>query len=187
MKDITSTTFGYVIAFILPGLLCLIGIGILFEPVGKQLLTFSTAESNIGLFFLIILYSIILSLEIAACRFLLFECWLCKKHRINAQLFSGFSDEKKRLAIKTTVDEHYRYHQFWGGLVIVIPLLMFSIIKKRILSNSSDIILGLIIGIIMLLITFFAARDSFIKYILRSTKILEGEKDGKRNGKKESN
>lgn len=54
LKDVTSTSFGYVIAFLLPGLAALYALGLWSAKIAGILSTFLTSNSNIGLFLLII-------------------------------------------------------------------------------------------------------------------------------------
>ena len=53
MKDVTSTSFGLVIAYLLPGLMALYALSYFSIPVHALFLTFLKAESNVGLFLLV--------------------------------------------------------------------------------------------------------------------------------------
>jgi hypothetical protein len=176
MKDITSTTFGYLIAYVLPGTFCLIGLGIIIEPIRKQLLIFSTEQSNISHFLLFLFCSIILSLELQALRFIIFE--KIKKNKIDTNLFDRLNNIEKLTAFKAAVDEHYRYHQFWGGLLIPIIIFFYALIKKKMLVGLFALGIGLLFLFVILIVTYLAAYDSYEKYVERSKKILKGGKDG---------
>ena len=83
---------------------------------------FLTAQSSVELFFLIMLAAIVIGLEVAVLRWVLFECWLCGHERLHPADFAELGNEAKLAAFRAAVDEHYRYHQFWGGVSVVMPI-----------------------------------------------------------------
>jgi hypothetical protein len=125
MKDVTSTSFGLLIAFVLPGFTGLLGLQFVLPSVKRVLETFLTAQSNIGLFFLVVAGAISIGLQLALLRWLVFEKLLCKSERLEETDFQALgSDGKKLDAFRTVAEEHYRYHQFWGGMSIAMPFLV---------------------------------------------------------------
>jgi hypothetical protein len=48
MKDITSTSFGYIIAFLLPGLVGMYGLGYWSEGIHKLLAPVLAADATVG-------------------------------------------------------------------------------------------------------------------------------------------
>ncbi len=64
MKDVTSTSLGLLIAYLLPGLVALYAFSLWPGPLQSQFQVFLTAESNVGLFLLVILAAIALGLQI---------------------------------------------------------------------------------------------------------------------------
>lgn len=89
-----------------------------------------TLESNVGLFFLVGLAALTLGLLVTLFRWVLFEKWICKEVSFKPEDFKNLKGEPNLLAFRAVVDEHYRYHQFWGGMFLVHFILYPSLIYK---------------------------------------------------------
>ncbi len=81
MKDVSSTTFGLLIAFLLPGFVGLYGLTYWSRGVSRLFDSFLTAQSSAGFFLLVTLAALVLGLQATLLRWLLFERWLCRKNR----------------------------------------------------------------------------------------------------------
>lgn len=175
MKDITSTTFGLVIAYLLPGLTALYAIALWSNDIRGMLGTFTKAESNVGLFFLVVLIALTLGLQVSAVRWVIYEKWLCKSHRLEPEMFANLGTSDKLLAFKAAVEEGYRYHQFWGGISVVAPILFFGYLYLNYLDFSGKLIgLYIFIFLVVEIFTCVAARFAYVNYIARARKIMEG-------------
>jgi hypothetical protein len=176
MKDITSTTFGLIIAFFLPGSLALYSIAYWVPQLQEVFAVFTTAESNIGLFFLVAFFALALGLEITVFRWFLFENLILKNHKLDLKNFTKLTNENSLAAFRANVDEHYRYHQFWGGLVFVLPLLYFGWIRYATVYFSLFSQISLAIFFILVeALTIIAANKAYIYYVQRGNAILKGE------------
>jgi hypothetical protein len=176
MKDVTSTSFGLLIAFLLPGLLALFGFALWEPSLASIFNTFLTAESNLGLFLLVILGAILTSLEISLVRWLLFELLLCRRHRLTPADFSELGAQGKLKAFQGAVEEHYRYHQFWGGIAIVIPFLYAGWARQAGLLSMGWRILGSLVGFLLIEgLTVAGAIQAYTNYVQRARHILRGE------------
>jgi|ERR1017187_2405540 hypothetical protein len=122
VKDITITSFGLVIAYMLPGLLGLYGLSFWFPTLRTTFSTFLTADSNIGLFLIVVMASLIVGLFAHGIRWIFFEVWCAGTARFDTALYAKLSGERKLEAFRTAVDEFYRYHQWWGGAAVVAPI-----------------------------------------------------------------
>lgn len=76
MGGVTSTSFGLLIAYLLPGLIGLYGASLWSNAVSKVFSTFLTSSSNVGLFILILLGSLVVGLVVSGLRWLLVEVLL---------------------------------------------------------------------------------------------------------------
>ena len=177
MKDITSTSFGLLIAFFLPGLAGFYGLAF-WSPAVKNLFdTFLTAESNVGLFFLVFGGGVIIGLQVTLLRWLLFERLLCKSVNFDSTDFEPLGkDEKKLAAFRAVADEHYRYHQFWGGMFIVMPIffigwLVHSWSTLHCFCRISSIVAFTIVEVV----TAYGAVTAFKYYVTRGKQILKGD------------
>src|SRR5437879_6585940 len=88
MKDITTTTFGLIIAYLLPGLSGLYTCSFWSPTIATQFDAFSKAESNAGLFFLVLLFALLVGLQLTAFRWVIFELLLCRRDRLNRDEFT---------------------------------------------------------------------------------------------------
>ena len=123
MKDLTVTSFGLIIAYLLPGFVGLYGLSFWSLSLRKIFSTFLTTESNIGLFLIVLLASLVVGMLAHGLRWLLVEVWGSpSKYRVEPSLYAKLSGERKLSAFRTIVDEWYRYHQWWGGIAVVAPI-----------------------------------------------------------------
>ena len=79
MKDVTVTSFGLVIAYLLPGLSLLYTLGFWFPEIHSLFQAFLTTTSNLGLFLIVVLVSLIVGLIIHGIRAVVYEYIFCKK------------------------------------------------------------------------------------------------------------
>ena len=91
----------------------------------RQLETFSSVNSNIGLFFVVVLTSILLGLIINAARWFIYEVVFFRQS-IETKSYADSSNDKIA-AITATLEENFRYHQFYGAISIICPIIFFLI------------------------------------------------------------
>ena len=179
MKDITSTSFGLVIAFLLPGLAGFYGLSLFSPSIRQALDLFLTAQANAGLFFLVVLAALTLGLLITVIRWLIFELLvfavILRRKGINIPTasFEKLSDETKLAAFRAAVDEHYRYHQFFGGMTVVMPLIFYGW-RTGSFGWVSDVnpCLYWILATLLLLAIFSATCAAYTRYTSRTKSIL---------------
>jgi hypothetical protein len=183
MKDVTSTSFGLVIAFLLPGVVLLYGLSFWSGDVERLFATFLTAQSTLGLFLMVILAALALGLVITVPRYFFFECFICRHHRIESALFSKLCVSETLTAFRAVADEHYRYHQFWGGLVVVSPVLYVGWLRAHVAQLSWLAVLGTALGFVIFeLFMGAAAALAYRQYGARGTEILKGAANAERMG-----
>jgi hypothetical protein len=174
MKDFTSTAFGLIIAFILPGLLALITCSFWSTRIQLQFDAFTKAQSNGGLFFVVALLALLMGIELSAIRWALFEELICRKIRLRPDEFGALKDDKTAAAFRITIDEHYRYHQFCGGLSPVIPVFFVGfLITQRIAFSSGAGLLFLSFGALLEAVTVAAAIDTYKRYVYRTRELFK--------------
>lgn len=176
MKDITSTSFGLIIAYLLPGVAGFYSLKYYLTDVNKVLGIFLTPQFNAGLFFMVIFASLIIGLIVTAFRWFIYELILCKSYKLKEENFKKIgADENKLNAFRAATDEHYRYHQFWGGISLVLPIFSVGFLNDNINSMSdllcwSFCIVALLTEIILIIVSIKAYK----KYIARSNYIIGG-------------
>jgi hypothetical protein len=81
MKDLTSTSFGYIIAFLLPGLFALYGLGFWSTHAAEISKPASTTDAFLGPSVIFLLAALASGLIVSAVRCFVFEKFLCAKKR----------------------------------------------------------------------------------------------------------
>lgn len=172
MTDVGSTTFGYVIAYLLPGLSASIGIGLLSPHAGRVFRTVID-EQNLALGLLGALIALALGIFLTLFRGLVVEEWIWRDRKITPEEHSELSrDEDTYRGYRSIIDELYRYHQFWGGMAIAVPLLVAGVVVRG--SEMSGLeTAGLVTGLVALeLGALWAANATYRRYITRMRLLL---------------
>ena len=174
MKDLTSTSFGYVIAFLLPGLFGIYALSSWLPNLAGLLSPIFKFDATVGPSVLLLLSAIGVGLFVSAMRFWLFEKILCRKHRLPPDTFALLYKDAKLPAFRALVDEHYRYHQFYGGCAIAAPVLFFGWwhMQDNMLSKNAGLVAAAFIASEFLLAC--SANEGFIRYIDRGHVIVTG-------------
>jgi hypothetical protein len=175
MIDITSTSFGLLIANLLPGLVTLFGLSYFLPGLRRLFAAFLNGESNLGLFLLVALASIVVSMQVTLVRWYIFELHLCKKHSLAPKDFEGLGGAGKITAFRAAVDEHYRYHQFFGCMTVALPILLIGwAVENSIFGGFWQ---GLLFSVMFLLLeglTVMGAFRAYISYVERAKHIMIG-------------
>jgi hypothetical protein len=177
MGGVTTTSFGLLIAFLLPGLIGLMGLAFWSEAIEDVFATFITKEANIGLLLLVTLSALTLGLVVSVFRWVLFELVLCHGDQLTPEDFEGLvADETRLEAFRAIADQHYRYHQFWGGITITLPILFLGLLRQA--SDSLGGVrwtLGVTVGFLVVEFAMaVAAREAYLRYVRRGRSILKG-------------
>jgi hypothetical protein len=171
--NVGSTTFAYVIAYLLPGLVASVGIGLLLEPAGR-VFEVVIDDKNLGLGLMGALGALTVGLLLNLFRVILFEEWLTSEDRIAAEDHAEMTkDEDVYRGYRVILDEVYRYHQFWGGMLLALPLLAFGLVAR---GNPSFGDLSDVVVIAALVLTevalAWATRSSYTRYLERVRSLL---------------
>jgi hypothetical protein len=175
MKDITSTSFGYIVAFLLPGLIGMYGLGYWSEGVKKLLKPALSAEATVGPSVILLLGALALGLVISAVRCLAFERFMCRKHKFPTDMFSRLSSGDKLNSFRAVVDEHYRYHQFYGGSFVALVVMYSGWIKNFYPGLHTPFIIFSIGFLLLEILLLDTANDAYKKYVRRGNTIVSGD------------
>jgi hypothetical protein len=174
MKDLTSTSFGYVIAFLLPGLCGLYALSYWSGVVDQLLQPAIKADATVGPSVILLLIALGIGLCVSAIRFFVFEKLLCRKHHFPSDMFAKLTKDSKLISFKAVVDEHYRYHQFYGGCAVVLVVVVAGWLHNYFHTASCGKIVLMVLGSLafeaMLIQT---AADAFKRYVERGTTIVQ--------------
>ena len=173
MREVTGQNFGFLIAYVLPGFVTLWGIsyfsptvaGWLFAPPGA---TNSTA--SVGGFLYVTLASVGAGLTASTIRWALID----RLHHLTGIRRPSWDDSKlqERLgAFEALVENHYRYYQFYGNMLVAMLLLVGArmAVSGRGLTNPDLIDCG----ILALAVLYWAgSRDTLRHYYTRAAFLL---------------
>lgn len=128
MSEFGSTTFGYLIAYVLPGLTASVA-GAFFSSHVAGLFSKVIDDQNLPLGLMGALGAIAIGLFLSLFRALIFEEWVWRDRRLSADDYASLaSDDQTFKAYDRVTDEAYRFHQFWGGMALALPLLAAGIL-----------------------------------------------------------
>lgn len=168
MKDATTTTFGLTIAHLLPGLFCLYTCSFWFPEISAYFDAFSEAQSTAGLFLLVVLFALLLGVQLTAFRWVIYELVVCKGTGLESGEFSRLKTKDGVEAFRTILDENFRYHQFWGGITLVVPFFFFGLARAQGVSLWSPITLVWFVAFLVVeAVTVAAAIEAYRRYVGR--------------------
>jgi hypothetical protein len=176
MPDISSTFFGLTIAFLAPGMVGLFSLKYWSETADGVFHTILSAKANAGLFLFVVLAAVVLGLVVSAVRWLIFEVTLERfglfaGERLKEEDKKGRWDADRLNAYRAAVDETYRYHQLYGGLVVTFPALFVGWLQTHGHWSTGELIL-LWIGFAALEVLMFAGALSARKRYHQATKSI---------------
>jgi hypothetical protein len=174
MKDLTSTSFGYVIAFLLPGLCGLYALSYWSGAVDQLLQPAIKADATVGPSVILLLIALGIGLCVSAVRFFVFEKFLCRKHHFPPDMFGKLTKENRLVSFKAVVDEQYRYHQFYGGCAVVLVVVVAGWLHNHLHTASCGKIVLIVLAFMALeWMLVQTATDAFKRYAARGTTIVQ--------------
>ena len=175
LSNFTSTSFGYVMAFLLPGLAGIYATSYYSKAVRITLEKFNGTEAGVGLFLVIAMASLTVGLLLTAVRSAVYEKGICRRHALKPEDFEKLGADSSHLqAFRAVADEHYRYHQFWGSMTIVLPALLVGMANRNLSHFSCSKSFFLVCSALVLEgVTIWAAAESYKLYVRRAKAILE--------------
>jgi uncharacterized membrane protein YvlD (DUF360 family) len=169
-KGITPTVFGFLIAYLIPGLFGVITLGLYFDPVAHVLLSFSDATSSTGLSVLLFLTTLLVGLQLNIVRWAVFEELLLRKKRLKPDDIAKLRAPDKAAKFQVFLDQMHRYHQFAGAQSIVIPFFVLGVVcALKIAPCSGMWFLSLSVGLVVWGLTVWSAVIGWNRYVDRAT------------------
>ena len=172
MSDIGSTTFGYAIAYLLPGFAASVGAALLSNKIAVLFIKVID-EQNLPLGLMSALGALALGAFLSLFRALIFEEGIWRAQRLSADDYATLGDDDQTFkAFHRTIDEVYRFHQFWGGMALAIPVLCLGAITHDAIGDTERIAVGLG-SLVFEAAAVWAAVATYKRYLIRVKKVLE--------------
>jgi hypothetical protein len=176
LKDVSSTTFGYLVAFLLPGLVGLYGLGFWSTEVSGFLLKpAQDSQATVGPSVLVLLAGLVTGLLVNALRAPLFEDLICKDVSYEPHFFQKIGAADRITTFRVFVDELFRYHQFYGGILIaLIPMFSgWAWNNRRVYAPQT---IGVVTLVFLLLewTLFYNAKANYARFVNRVNELARG-------------
>jgi hypothetical protein len=170
MKEVSSSNFGILIAFILPGFVVLWGASYFSETVRLWLSGTDSTTPTVGGFMYVTLASVAAGMTASTVRWAVID----SIHRWTGlpQPAWDFSRLQENLTAYTVLNDiHYKFYQFHGNAEVA---LVFVYLARRVHLGFFAAPLDLIdAGFLMLaVILFIGSRDTLAKYYSRVSQLL---------------
>lgn len=127
-KDSLATSFGLVIAYILPGMAGLFGLTFWFPGLRHSFVAFEKSASNVGIFLLVLMLALMVGLILNSVRWAIFEAWHHDRLKTE-ELANLMLDRQKVAAYRARLEEDFRYHQFNGNTALALLILIVGSLK----------------------------------------------------------
>jgi len=170
VKELTSSNFGLVIAYLVPGATALWGLAG-YSPTVQNWLAAAPGDSpSIGGFLYVTLAALSTGLLVSALRWILLDtihhCTGIPRPNWDFAALPRSVD-----AFGLLVEAHYRYYQFYANMCIALPL---AYVARRMESplQSSDRFLVDVAVVALEVVLFAASRDALRKYYERVAPFL---------------
>ena len=173
LTTFTSTSIGYLISLVLPGLAAIYTASFYSPTVARVLHRLTTTESSFGLFLIILLVSMTISLVLMPASDLVYSraanrVWSIRPELTDAQR-ARLSEADVMQSWRALVDEQFRYFQFWGATSLVFPALIGGI-AHRYGKSSGSLAVDATAGAIVEALLVFSA----IEALRRQSKYEQG-------------
>lgn len=170
MRDVSAQNFGYLIAFVLPGLVAVRGLALLDPTFADWFAATSAdpAQPTVGGFLYVTLVAIAAGLTASTVRWLLIDTM----HHWSGIRRPAWDDSKlhgRIDAFEALVTAHYRFYQFYANSIVSLVLVLVARLRnaEQLRVGSADL------ALMMLIILYWVgSRDTLVRYYGRAAVLL---------------
>jgi hypothetical protein len=181
--------FGLIIAFLLPGFVGLWGITYINPTIRSWFVSSANLNATVGGFLFVILGSLAIGLIFHSIRYFILDNRLFKEinNKCSGLDISKLNSEKREQFFSIAVENHYRYHNYYGNMAIAIVFaysvrcLGYIIIKMYFWTNCLSILKEILLSILSIALVYLlirSSKDCFNKYAVRAMKICNQKREG---------
>jgi hypothetical protein len=166
----TERSFGYLIAYVLPGFAVLWGLRPFSPTVDGWFSPTASFPAGIEAIVFVGMASIAAGMAVSAARWFVFD----SLHAFTGLARPEWNDAllAERLgAFEAIVDAHYRYYQFYANIVVALPICLFAMLNSNRLSGRA-LVFWSSCFVIAELLFFVTSRDNLRKYYARTSRLL---------------
>jgi hypothetical protein len=176
LEELSHRNFGLVIAYVLPGMVGLLGVGMFSKTVGGWLATAPASEPTVAGFLYVTLGALGAGLTVSATRWLVIDS-LHHATGVKRPQWDDSNLAERLEAFNYLVENHYRYYQFYANTLMSV-LLAYGV--RRLAINTPLEAPHHLDGLIVVLcgVLFLGSRDALRKYYTRVERLL-GTDSGK--------
>lgn len=163
MIQISPINFGLIIAYFLPGILSLYSLSYISEHISNLFQAAQSVPINIGAIFFLVTAALVVGLIVSSLRVSLLEPLHYKTGVTKPTIdYHKLETTDKLSLFKEIVENVYRYHQFYGNIMLALLLLLITrylIAKSPIFDSAKTFTLFFVnsAGIVFL---FIASRKT---------------------------
>ena len=170
MRDVNSSNFGLLIAFVVPGFTTILGMSYLSPTISQWIGSSTDQAPTVGGFLYVTIGSVAAGMTVSAARWIIID---------SVHAWTGVSQPRWRIsklakavsAYNLLIEIHYRHYQFHSNMCIA--LVFVYVARKSSLGLWGEPIGLLDAGFFVLLLLFFVtSRDNLRKYYGRVEQLL---------------
>jgi len=172
MRDVTGRNWGLLIAYILPGFVTLLAVGMVSPTVQAWLVGVSAqpAGVTVGGFLYLTLASVMAGLTASTIRWAVID----RLHHLTGLVRPPWDEsrlQEKLGAFGSIVEDHYRYYQFYSNTLVALTLLAVARLVQPVAAIGPERLLDM--GIVVLVMLFGAgSRDTLRRYYSRASVVM---------------
>ena len=167
MEEISSRWFGIVIAYVLPGFVVLMGLAPQVPALTAWFNAAGNADTGLAGFLHLVVAATLAGLMVGCVRWCLLDS-LLEWMGTRRPDWNERQLPEKLVAFDLLVEHHYRFYQFYGGVLVAMPLAYLGH-REELLRIS----VGFDAVVLLVDIALFAgARDALAKYYRRTYQLL---------------
>jgi hypothetical protein len=183
VNQISTNNFGIVIAFIIPGIILLLGLAGVVPAIETLLWANadSTAPSVVGAIYLLIV-SIGLGVLISGLRYFTIDTllrWSSGRYKIGCKLpaISYANLAGKQAEYTGLIENYYKFYQFYANslVALIITFVLIATTENKIFDFPSDTSYPYFTDLFISGLLFFSANDSFKKYCKNTEELLKAK------------
>lgn len=170
MDIINTRSFGLLIAYVIPGFVCLLGAGTAFEAVWVWLVGAGVSGPSVGGVLYVGVASVGAGMTASVIRWALLDT-LHESTGLRRPKLNESRLTERLEAFNYLVEQHYRYYQFYGNSLVAV-IAFYGLWRSS--PHSASVLIGWPEGVLLLFIVVFAAgsRDALRKYYTGSMLLL---------------